>query len=59
MMFAPPKLTLEGTFKKLREIANFTGNAVSFLLPFYCSFLVMVTADEVVNRINYLLVVPE
>ncbi|KAJ8037545.1 DNA ligase 1 [Holothuria leucospilota] len=27
MMFAPPKLTLENTFKKLREIANVTGNA--------------------------------
>ncbi|PIK46976.1 putative DNA ligase 1 [Apostichopus japonicus] len=27
MMFAPPKLTLDNTFKKLREIANFSGNA--------------------------------
>ena len=28
-MFAPPKLTVTGVFKKLKEIAAMSGNAVS------------------------------
>ena len=30
-MFAPPKLTVTAVFKKLKEIATMTGNAVSHL----------------------------
>ena len=32
-MFQPAHLTIQGVFAKLKEIANLTGNSVSYPLP--------------------------